>query len=243
MTAPKGTVHALGIYPQGKGEKLEGLESLAKAFREDGIYAEATRLEEDDFINGVRVATQVLRNTFYRPNILFLHLRPKSDLDELQELVDKTAAYQMGIALLARHPVVELGREQLINVWVSNQGPAWKHELHESNLDLALLLAYQLAQNWHGHITLCMAVPDEETKEKANKFLVRLIRLARLPKETKVTIPVLSFKDAVAKTPRADLNVFGLSMEPDMQFVKNLTELVDGSCVFVRDSGDESVLA
>lgn len=243
MAAPKGTVQALGIYPKGKGEKLDGLELLTKAFRDDGIYAQATRLEEDDFVNGVRVTTQVLRNTFYRPNILFLHLRSESDLDELQQLIDKTAAYQMGIALLARHPVVELGREQLINVWVSNQGPEWKHELYESNLDLALLLAYQLAQNWQGRITLCMAVPDEETKLKANKFLVRLVSLARLPKDTEIAVSILSFKDAVAHAPRADLDIFGLSREPDMQFVQNLTKLVNGSCVFVRDSGDESALA
>jgi hypothetical protein len=243
VAAPKGTVQALGIFPKGEVDKLEGLELLTKAFRDDGIYAQATRLEEDDFVNGVRVATQVLRNTFYRPNILFLHLRPESDLDELQQLIDKTAAYQMGIALLARHPVIELGREQLINVWVSNQGPEWKHELYESNLDLALLLAYQLAQNWQGRITLCMAVPDEETKTKANRFLARLVSLARLPKDTEIVVTLLSFKEAVAQAPRADLDIFGLSREPDMQFVQNLTKLVNGSCVFVRDSGDESALA
>ncbi|MGB7876292.1 MAG: amino acid permease [Anaerolineales bacterium] len=243
MAAPKGTVQALGIYPQDEGYKLEGLELLTKAFRDDGIYAQATLLEEDDFVNGIRVTTQVLRNTFYRPNILFLHLRPKSDLDELQQLIDETAAYQMGIALLARHPIVELGREQLINVWVSDQGPDWKHELYESNLDLALLLAYQLAQNWQGRITLCMAVPDDETKEKASKFLTRLVSLARLPKDTEIVISILPFKDAVAQAPRADLDIFGLSREPDMQFVQNLTKLVNGSCVFVRDSGDESALA
>jgi len=243
IAAPKGTVQALGIYPKGEGEKLEGLELLTKAFRDDDIYAQATRLEEEDFVNGVRVTTQVLRNTFYRPNILFLHLRPESDLDELQQLIDKTAAYQMGIALLARHPVVELGREQLINVWVSTQGPEWKHDLFESNLDLALLLAYQLAQNWQGRITLCMAVPDEETKAKANEFLVRLISLARLPKDTEIAISISAFMDAVAQASRADLDIFGLSREPDMQFVQNLTKLVNGSCVFVRDSGDESALA
>ena len=75
----------------------------------------------DDFANGVRAATQVLRGTLFRPNILFLQLLTNSDLAELQQLVDKTAAYQMGIVLLARHHVMEMGREQVINVWVSSQ--------------------------------------------------------------------------------------------------------------------------
>ncbi|MCP4419317.1 MAG: Na-K-Cl cotransporter, partial [Chloroflexi bacterium] len=73
MTSPKGTVQALGIYPPGEEAPLDGLELLAEAFRDDGIYAEATRLEEADFVNGVRMTTQVLRHTFFRPNILFLH--------------------------------------------------------------------------------------------------------------------------------------------------------------------------
>ena len=160
MTSPKGMVHALGIYPPGQREKLEGLEQLTEAFLDDDIYARATFLEEEDFINGVRITTQVLRRSFFRPNILFLHLRQDSDLEELQQLVDKTAVYQMGIALLFRHPVIALGREQLINVWMSPQGPDWQPDLRQSNLDLAILLAYHLAENWNGRINLCMAVPD-----------------------------------------------------------------------------------
>ena len=243
MASPKGTVQTLGIYPPGEKEKLKGLRMLARAFRDDGIYAEATLLEEEDFVNGVRVTTQVLRNTFFRPNILFLHLRPDSDLDELQQLVDKTAAYQMGIALLARHPVVELGREQVINVWVSNQGPDWQHDLRQSNMDLALLLAYQLAQNWDGHINLCMAVPDEQTKGRAETFLRELIDLARLPKNTEIIVSIAPFLDALGQTPRGDLSIFGLAKEPDLTSLQNLVQQVHGSCVFIRDSGIESILA
>jgi solute carrier family 12 sodium/potassium/chloride transporter 2 len=144
---------------------------------------------------------------------------------------------------LARHPIIELGREQLINVWVSNQGPDWVHDLRHSNLDLAILLAYQLAQNWDGRITLCMAVPDEETKEKASVFLTRLISLARLPKETEILVLVSGFVEALSQSPRADLTIFGLSKEPDLAFVQELVRDLNGSCVFVRDSGDESALA
>jgi hypothetical protein len=243
LAAPKGTVQALGIYRPGEGDQLTGLRSLARAFRDDGIYAEATLLEEADFVNGVRLTTQILRNTFFRPNILFLHLRKDSNLEELQELVDKTAAYQMGICLLARHPVVELGREQLINVWVSNQGPDWKIDLRHSNMDLAILLAYQLARNWQGQITMCMAVADEETQAKAEKFLRELIELVRLPRETKVSVFIAPFLEALSQVRSPDLSIFGLPKEPDLTFSQELVQQVDGSCVFIRDSGDESALA
>lgn len=243
MTSPRGAVQALGIYPPGQPEALQDLELIAQAFRDDGIYTQVTRLEDANFDSGIQMATQVLQHTFFRPNILFLHLRPETDLDELQKLVDETAAYHMGVVLLSRHVVVELGREQLINVWVSNQGPDWTHDLRMSNLDLAILMAYQLTQNWNGRINLCMAVDDEETSRRAQTYLKELIQLARLPAQTKVIVLQCNFISSLTQVPRADLSVFGLPKPSDMTFCQRIVDIVDSSCVFVRDSGDESALA
>ena len=191
----------------------------------------------------MREATQILRHTFFRPNILFLHLRPDSDLAEMQALVDKTAAYRMGIMLLARHPIKELGREQVINVWASPQGPAWQHDLRKSNLDLAILMAYQISQNWRGRINLCMAVADEPTAKQGTQFLTELIDLARLPSQTEVHVIAAPFMQAVQSAPQADLSTFGLPKEPDLRFYQEIVSVVDGSCIFIRDSGEESALA
>lgn len=243
LTYPKGTISALGVYSDGTQAQLEGLDLLTEAFIHDGLYANATLLEEDDFVNGVRMTTQVLRNTFFRPNILFLHMLPDSDLDELQDLIDKTAAYQMGIALLVHNQVTALGREQIIHVWVSDQGADWEQNLHQSNLDLSLLLAYQLAQNWNARITLNMSVPDQESKQKAGKFLTELISLARLPKNTKCSIYNLPFEAALDQCPRADLTILGLAKEPNLKAVQKISQQIKSSCIFVRGSGEESVLA
>jgi len=242
MTAPQGGVQALGIHPPGDTERLKDLDILTAAFRREGIYAQATMIEEEDFVTGVRAATQVLRTSFFRPNMLFLPLRPDSDLNQLQQLVNKTAAYSIGIVLLARHPVIELGREQFINVWVSPQGPDWAIDLKESNLDLALLMAYKLAQNWRGHINLCMAVPDATSQEKAAAFLNELRALARLPGDSEILVYEMSLGAAIAAAPRADLSSFGLPAIPDLAFCQRIVEQVDGSCIFIRDSGIESAL-
>jgi amino acid transporter len=244
LTWPQGGVHALGIYASEEEKaRLNDLDSLTEGFVNDGIYANTTFLEEVDFVNGVRATTQVLRETFFRPNILLLRLREDSNLDKVQELVDKTAAYSMGVLLLYNHPLNGMGREQMITVWVSNQGPEWKLDLSLSNLDLALLVAYQLARNWNGRITLCMAVDDEETQAQAKNYLQHLISLARLPSTTSVQVFILPFDQAFKAAPATDLNIFGLAHEPDLRFIQNLATAVDTSCVFVRDSGEESALA
>lgn len=243
LAAPQGAVYALGIYPPNDMSNLENMGLISRAFLDDGIYSQTTMLEEADFVNGVRTATQILRSTFFRPNILFLHLRQDNDFDEVQALVEKTAAYQMGIVLLARHEVKELGREQMINVWVSNQGPDWKPDLRMSNLDLAILMAYQLAQNWQGRINLLTAVDDAETYQKAQRFLEDLVELTRLPKTTSVVVIQQPFMTALTHAPSADLSILGLSSTPDISVCHTIATMVDGSCVFVRDSGDESALA
>jgi len=83
--------------------------TLMHAFEDEGITAKTAFLEEEDFVRGVRASTQVLRQIFFRPNTLFFNLTENA-LPELQELIDKTAAYQMAIILLARHAVMNMGR-------------------------------------------------------------------------------------------------------------------------------------
>ncbi|GJM43059.1 MAG: hypothetical protein DHS20C20_33410 [Ardenticatenaceae bacterium] len=243
LAAPQGAIHALGIYPEGDDSALMGLADLTDAFADEGIFARTTLLEEADLVNGVRSATQILRGTFFRPNLLFLNLRKESNLDVLQQLVDKTAAYNMGIVLLARHPVRALGRQHLVNVWISHRGNNWQIDLRWSNSDLALLLAYQLTQNWSGKINLCMAVATEEEMHPAKKYLQEIIDLARLPKTSGVTVVQAPFDQALHQVPRADLAIFGLPNPSQLTFCQEIVATVDGSCLFVRDSGEESALA
>ncbi|MCP4425222.1 MAG: amino acid permease [Chloroflexi bacterium] len=243
IAQPQGSVHALGIYAPGQQTRVAALSSLGQAFYEDGIGGRVSLLEEADFIAGTRAAMEVLSSVFFRPNILFLSGLPNANGYDLTNLLASAANFRMGVVLLARNPVVELGQERAINVWMRDQGPEWKLGLRLASLDLATLLAYQLARNWHGRINLCMVLPDETTKTRAEQFLRDLIDLARLPRNTQVSLFVGDFWDVLPQSPRADLNIFGLQPQPKLEFVEKVIGLLDASCIFVRDSGDESALA
>ena len=88
-----------------------------------------------------------------------------------------------------------------------------------------------------------MVLPDDETKTRAEQFLNELINLSRLPSDTQVSLFVGDFWDVLPQAPSADLSIFGLQTRPDLDFVGNVVNLLDASCIFVRDSGDESALA
>jgi hypothetical protein len=170
-------------------------------------------------------------------------LSPQQQEIDLGKILAKCLQFRIGVALLARHPVIDLGREQLINVWMREQGPAWELGMRLSNLDLSVLLAYQLARNWRGQITLCMAVDDAETAARAQEYLQELTTLARLPDNTRVRVVEGPFYDVLRQMPSADINFFGLPNEFRPEFVREVIDIVDASCLFVRDSGDESALA
>ena len=89
---------------------------------------------------------------------------------------------------------------------------------------------------------MIIVIKNEEERENAQKFLKLLINLARLP-ETLTEVRVGNFKDTVANAPSADLNIFGMDENLRFEFVKEMTLSTNSSCLFVKDSGHESILA
>ena len=243
IASPQGAVHALGIYKPGQKEAVEGLANLVYGFTEDGVGGRLTLLEGEDYIASIRTAMEMLSSVFFRPNILFLRVLTINHPGELSALLQKAGDYKMGVVLLARHDLMELGRQKSINVWVREQSPEWMLGLRLANLDLAVLLAYQLARNWNGRINLLMTVQDEGMAQRAHDFLRELMNLARLPRNTEIMVQVGNFWQLLPIAPRADLSIFGLQAKPDLDFMARVRDMVDGSCIFVRDSGNESALA
>jgi hypothetical protein len=84
-----------------------------------------------------------------------------------------------------------------------------------------------------------MAVSEDE-EEHAQDYLSQVALQARLPRNTQVHVRVGAFREQVNQVPRADLNVFGLPKPADLTFCQEMVDLVESSCVFVRDSGEEN---
>ena len=85
-------------------------------------------------------------------------------------------------------------------------------------------------------------IADSKEEENANEFLKSLISLARLP-ETLIQVYVGNFWEIVEDAPRADLNIFGMDENFQFSFVQEMIKKTQSSCLFVKDSGHESILA
>jgi amino acid transporter len=244
IARPKGSIKLLGIEPSSEdGILVKELEVLSESFRNKGVFSSWTVINSNDFARGVNYGNQALRGAFFRPNIVFLNLQQHDDYEsEIRPVIKESIRLEIGVLLYSSHPTALLGKRNMINVWVSDRTDNWNLGWDIGNLDLSTLIAYKLKKNWEATIRLIIVIRDEKEKENADKFLKTLINLARLP-QTLIEVYVGDFMEIVGHAPSADLNIFGMDENLRFDFVKTMTLKTGSSCLFVKDSGHESILA
>ena len=245
LTYPRGSVRILGLYQPSEAQQMEGLEDLAQGLVKEHIFAQATIVEVDDFELGLHTSLDVLRSVFFRPNTLFMRITKDSNEAFLKSILEQATVNGIGAIFYARHTITEMGREQVINVWIRERSPEWQIGMRISNLDLSLLLAYQITHNWKGsRINLITIVADDAERANGQTFLEELIKLGRMPRGTQAIVEVGTLEDYLPNAPKADLNIFGLqSHNVSLAFAEHMIQATNASCIFVRDSGNESALA
>ena len=244
IARPKGSIKLLGIEANSEdGILVNELNLLSESFRNKGVFSSWTVINSPDFAKGVNYGNQALKGAFFRPNIVFLNLQQHDDYEtEIRPVIKESIRLEIGVLLYSSHPTALLGRRNMINVWVSDRTDNWNLGWDIGNLDLSTLIAYKLKKNWEATIRLIIVISDPKEKENAEQFLNSLINLARLPK-TLIEVHVGDFKEIVKKAPSADLNIFGMDENLNFDFVKEMTAKTGSSCLFVKDSGHESILA
>jgi len=244
LVTPRGSVKLVGIYPDDEPDDLSRhLEGLVADFRQRGLFANWIVMEALSFTTGIVASIQNARGAFPRPNIVFLQMPEELEASlDYPRVVDRASEQGLGAMLYAQHPQAGLGRRQTVNIWIRDRTPDWSISMDIGNLDLSILTAYQLRRNWNADLRLMMVVRSEEERENARQFLEQLSTLARLP-DAEIVIHVGTFDEFVPTSPRADLNVFGMLSDPDLDFARRMVSQTDASCIFVRDSGAESALA
>ncbi len=240
LICPRGSVEVADF----RSEKTPGeIEELLNDFKEDGLFATTSRIEDHDFVAGLRTCLSVKAGSFFRPNTIFSSIENRSEM-ELQAMVSMAQDNQLGLVFLAHHPESGLGRERSVNLWVRDQSPNWRLGLQLANLDYAVLMAYQLKVNWHARVRLMTVVEEEEHLDMAREFLVSLTEHARLSGNVSIKVAHGKFNELLQTLPRADINIFGIATHKvEKEFLEGLVLKTRGSCLFVLDSGNESALA
>lgn len=243
LAYPRGSVRVIGLHAKDERDNLEGIEDVIDRFNKSGIFSRLARIESDDDESSLALVMDLLHEDFFRPNGLFLPITEQTDVEMAQRLMHRAKARKMGMLMLLQHPVVQLGRESSINVWVRDQSPHWEIALNLSNIDLALLMAYQIMFDWQGKIRLITVVSNADDQADGQQFLERIVELGRMPDNTEIIAVHEDFSTYLEQAPRADLNIFGIGTMVNLAFMHQMVEKTRASCLFVQDSGSESALA
>ena len=244
IAAPKGSVKLLGLASEQSPRALsDQIDDLTGAFRKRGVFASSTTIKADAFAEGLTAGVQALRGAFFRPNMLFLPLPYSKERErDYRQVISDIADEGMGLVIYAPHERAGLGQRDEINVWIRDQSPDWTVSMDMGNLDLPLLTAYKLKRNWDAQMRLLTVVEHPGDRESARQFMETTLELARMP-ETEVIVESGDFDEQLSRVPQADLNIFGLAADPDFDFMRRMANSTRSSCLFVRDSGQESALA
>lgn len=242
LVAPKGSIQALTIKSKTNEPDVDRLSEIIHYFRAEGLFATQSVVDADSITRGTEIGISILKGSFFTPNILYIDTSHLNS-EEVSELFTVARTHEMGVAMLVLNGQALFGREREINIWVRDQSPDWKLGLRLANLDLAILLGYQLLRNWNGKINLVTVISKEENIAPADEFLNSLAKDARLPTNTEIFLYHGTFEESIEQVPRADVNIFGLSREIGADRLRDLSTKTKSSCLFVLDSGNESALA
>ena len=235
ITYPSGSIFGFTIKNENIEETQAALNELLHPIKSQGILINSTVLEDSDFLHGAKLVIQTLRGGAFRPNILFLTIGDDNRNDKtIEQLVDEATKHELGTIILRQHPRMAFGMQQDVNLWLRDKSPNWH---------LAMLITLQLQLNWEGKINLITVAEDKKDERRLYNFLENLSDQARLPSMTDFYVLIGSFKNTITTAPRSDINIFGLAQDKiQFQFIREVPELTRSSCIFVKDSGQESAL-
>jgi solute carrier family 12 (sodium/potassium/chloride transporter), member 2 len=185
---------------------------------------------------------ETLQGTFFNPNILFLRLPHHRQYDdEIHSIINEARAKKMGVLVYVEDAVAQLGRSASINVWIRERSPDWDLNMDLGNIDLAMLSAFKLKRNWNAEMRV-ITVVDEPQVENAYRYIENLLDVARL-KDVTPHVEIGAFRTALENAPQANLDLFGLPDDPNLDELRTFVESTRSACLFVADSGNENILA
>ena len=241
-----GSIKLLGIADrQTSADLTPRIEHVGQNLRKQ-VFTTWSVIDSTGFKTGVIAGLQALRSAFFRPNVLFLNAAadPESRAQQ-REVLQEARRLKVGLLLLGMHPKAGLGRAAVVNLWLRPPDPGRDvaQTLNHGNSNLAILCAYRLTRAWDAELNLISVVPRPEQVDAMRAYVDELRDLCRIPSRARTIVEVGTLEQAVLAVPQSDMDILGMPMDLNLEFVDKMIKLTRSSCMFTMDSGRESALA
>lgn len=234
ITYPSGSIYAFTITDEDTEIVKKDLDEAILPLKSESLMVTSTVLEDTTFLHGAKLVIQTLQGGALRPNTLFLNLSSDNEKDNtIMELIHYASSSKLGTLILRQHKRTAFGLQKDINLWLRDKSPNWH---------LAILITLQLQLNWGGKINLVTVANEKSDADRLLKFLNNISDQTRLPSMTEFKVLIGNFNEVKTEAPRADINIFGLGGIINFDYMRKISDELNSSCLFVRDSGQESAV-
>ena len=224
-----------GVPVDPKESLNQELSLKVKGLRDENIFVETAVVQAQEVLEGTVTVMQTVGGLFFPPNTMLYVLNEEKDQDHVAcGIVEKASDEGLSNIVLKFNKSVGFGSERDVNLWVRSQSP---------NMSLSILIALQLKRNWDGVLRIVQVVYADQDMPEALNYLLKLKKLMRLPLDVEIEILVGNFMDLLKQAPKADINIFGMQEKPDIELIRNVSNVIGTSVLFLRDSKNESALA
>lgn len=243
LVRPRGSIRILAVVEPGvRPPRRPELDGVVADLRRARIYATRADIVGTDAAGVVRAGSEVLQGSFLCPNLLWAG-QAVGRRAQAQALLEVAQRKDMGFVLYVPHPDRTPRPARVVNVWLREPGEDLELSFKLANVDLAVLLGYQLHRNWRAKMRLVTLIGDPARLEAGRAYSRRLAQEARLPPNTELFIEAATFPDDIVRVPPADLHVMGLQERIELPRHEALVRQIGAPVLFVRDSSQESALA
>jgi amino acid transporter len=245
MIYPKGSIKILALRNENKGEQniLESfLKNSVEKFKESGLSASTTIIDNDDFNTTVNVSMQSLNAAFFKPNIIFASIDSEThQLSYYDRLAVDAKKNNFGLIIYIPFSSAGLAIEKNINLWMTNIPVDWKETFNIMNNDLSTLVSLLICRNWKGQIDVRILNNNPDLKFTAHD-LEDLHTMIRLPKNSTLTMIEGSLVDHANKERNTDINIFSIEQGMSVEDMVSIVMRTRISAIFCADSEFENVL-
>ncbi len=239
IVAPAGRtsfVHLVDLEKKKLEKKVarDELKLSVESLTSSGIFVETIVVDSEHKKTELKTVIQTMRGMVFTPNTLFYMLNETKQRDpDAKDIIKLASEEGMGIIVL-NYDRIGFGGEKRINLWIRQNSP---------NVNLAILIALQLQRNWDGHVRILQVVEDSSERDSSIKHLEKLKDISRMPSHVTIDVLVGTFMDKLKNAPQADINIFGMAQETNIEPIYEVTNQIKTSVLYIKDSSHESAVA
>lgn len=240
----QGSIYLLILQKNNKKNiNRENIYKMRRFFQRKKIFTHLAEISSINLTTDIENSISIMRNLIFRPNLLFFEIEKKTK-QEIAEIINisRQKKISMMFTLINLKTLYLNEKNRSVNLWISDQSPSWQLSFTMANIDITVLIAYQIMKNWRAKLRIISVIKNEKNISVATEYIDNLVEVCRIKNNTEIIVRHGNFYQEISKIDSANVNLFGMPKNFDKELANKIKRKVKDSCFFIQGSGSESAI-